>query len=451
MFKKILIANRGEIAVRIIRACHEMRIRTVAVYSTADAQSIHVRLADESVCVGPPPNKDSYLNAPNIISAAQITGAEAIHPGYAYFSEQASFADACERCNLTFIGPPAAAIEKMGDKARAREIAQSVNVPVIPGSTGTVANDQEAARLAGASGYPLLVKAVAGGGGRGIRLVQNEEDLPKALAVARMEAESSFGNGEIYIEKFLEEPRHIEVQILADQHGHINHLGERECSVQTQRHQKMLEESPSPLSSQSLRNRMGEAAVRIAKAVGYTNAGTVEFLVDAKGNFFFLEMNTRLQVEHPVTEAVTGIDIVKEQIRLAAGEKLSYSQKEVKLNGHSIECRITAEDPDRNFAPSAGQIESLYLPGGLGVRIDTHIYAGYEVSPFYDPMIAKLIVWAPDRTTAIARMSRCLHEFEITGISTNVGLQQRILNNAFFRRGDLSTDFIQRRLLNGSS
>lgn len=436
---------------RIIRACHEMRIRTVAVYSSADAQSMHVRLADESVCVGPPPNKDSYLNAPNIISAAQITGAEAIHPGYAYFSEQASFADACERCNLTFIGPPASAIEKMGDKARAREIAQSVNVPIIPGSSGPVVNDQDAARLAGTIGYPLLVKAVAGGGGRGIRLVQNEEDLSKALAVARMEAESSFGNGEIYIEKFLEEPRHIEIQILADQHGHMNHLGERECSVQTQRHQKMLEESPAPFLSQSLRNRMGEAAVRIAKAVGYTNAGTVEFLVDAKGNYFFLEMNTRLQVEHPVTEAVTGIDIVKEQIRLAAGEKLTYSQKDVKLNGHSIECRITAEDPLRNFAPYAGQIEGLYLPGGLGVRIDTHIYAGYEVSPFYDPMIAKLIAWAPDRSSAIARMSRCLREFEITGISTNIELQQRILSNAFFRRGEVSTDFIQRRLLNGAS
>lgn len=448
MFKKILIANRGEIAVRIIRACREMKIATVAVYSEADANSLHVRLADEAVCVGPPPNKDSYLNMPNIISAAMITGAEAIHPGYAYFSEQTNFADACEACNITFIGPKASAIEKMGNKSKAREIMQSAGVPVIPGTKGTVDNEQEAYKTAQNMGYPLLIKASAGGGGRGIRLVQNEEELARALKMARSEAESSFGNPDVYIEKYIEDPRHIEIQVIADQHGHYVHLGERECSIQTARHQKMVEEAPSVALTPALRQKMGDAAVKAAKAVGYSSAGTVEFLLDKDGNFYFMEMNTRVQVEHPVTEAVTSVDIVREMIRVASGEKLSISQKNVQMNGHSIECRITAEDPENGFKPSVGTIDRLIIPGGLGVRIDTHIYSGYELPPYYDPLLAKLIVWGRDRNEAIARMSRCLAEFEIGGIGNNIEFHQKIMGNAFFRKGDLSTSFLRRRMLN---
>ena len=451
MLKKVLIANRGEIAVRIIRACREMKIATVAVYSQADASCLHVRLADEAVCVGPPPNKDSYLNMPNIISAAMITGADAIHPGYAYFSEQPSFAEACEACNLVFIGPKASAIEKMGDKAKAREIMQSAGVPVIPGTKGTVDNEQEAYRTAQKMGYPLLIKATAGGGGRGIRLVQNEEELSKALKLARAEAEAAFGNPGVYIEKYIEDPRHIEVQVLADQHGHCVHLGERECSIQTSRHQKMIEESPSVAVTPTLRQKIGEAAVRAAKAVGYTNAGTVEFLLDKDGSFYFMEMNTRVQVEHPVTEVVTGIDIVREMIRVAAGEKLDLAQRDVRLNGHAIECRITAEDPENGFAPSVGKITSLVLPGGLGVRVDTHIYAGYEIPPYYDPLLAKLIVWGRDRPEAISRMSRALGEFEIGGIRSSLDLHKKIMGNAFFRKGDLSTNFLRRRMLNAAA
>ena len=451
MFKKILIANRGEIAVRIIRACREMKIATVAVYSQADANSLHVRFADEAVCVGPPANKDSYLNMPNIIGAAMITGADGIHPGYAYFSEQPSFAEACEACNLVFIGPKASAIEKMGDKAKAREIMQSANVPVIPGTKGTVESEQEAYRTAQRMGYPLLIKAAAGGGGRGIRLIQNDEELSKALKLARAEAESAFGNPDVYIEKYMEDPRHVEIQVLADQDGHCIHLGERECSIQTSRHQKMVEESPSVAVTPALRQKMGEAAVRAAKAVGYTNAGTVEFLLDKEGNFYFMEMNTRVQVEHPVTEAVAGVDIVREMIRIAAGEKLGVTQKDVHLKGHAIECRITAEDPDNGFAPSVGKITSLVLPGGLGVRVDTHIYAGYEVPPYYDPLLAKLIVWGRDRTEAIAKMSRCLREFEIGGIRTNIEFHRKLMGNAFFRKGELSTNFVRRRMLGSAA
>jgi acetyl-CoA carboxylase, biotin carboxylase subunit len=447
VFKKILIANRGEIAVRIIRACKELKIATVAVYSQADANSLHVKLADEAVCVGPPPNKDSYLNMPNIISAAVITGADAIHPGYAYFSEQPSFAEACEACNLVFIGPKASAIEKMGDKAKAREIMQSAGVPVIPGTKGTVDSEQEAYRIAQKMGYPILIKASAGGGGRGIRLVQNDEELAKSLKLAKTEAESSFGNPAVYIEKFIEDPRHIEIQVICDQHGHYVHLGERECSIQTARHQKMVEESPSPAVSASLRQKMGDAAIKAAKAVGYSSAGTVEFLLDKDGSYYFMEMNTRVQVEHPVTEAVTGVDIVREMIMVAAGEKLSVAQKDVIFRGHSIECRITAEDPDNGFAPSVGKIEGILLPGGLGVRVDTHIYAGYEVPPYYDPLLAKLIVWGRDRNEAIARMTRCLGEFEIDGIKTNIDFHTKIMGNAFFRKGDLSTNFLRRRML----
>jgi acetyl-CoA carboxylase biotin carboxylase subunit len=446
MFKKILIANRGEIAVRVIRACREMNIATVAVYSQADADSLHVRLADEAVCIGPPPSKDSYLNAPNIISAAVITGAEAIHPGYGYFSEVPSFAEACEACRLKFIGPKPATIEKMGDKAKAREIVQSAGVPVIPGTKGILQNEQEAFRTAAKMGYPVLIKAAAGGGGRGIRFVSNEEELAKVLKIAQTEAESAFGNPDVYMEKYIEEPRHIEVQILADEHGNIVHLGERECSIQTARHQKMLEEAPSVALTDSLRAKIGEAAVRAARAVGYVNAGTVEFLLDKKGNFYFMEMNTRVQVEHPVTEAVTGIDIVKEQIRIAAGEKLRFSQKDIAIRGHAIECRITAEDPDRGFAPISGRIEGLVLPGGFGVRIDTHIYPGYMVPPYYDSLLAKLIVWGSNREEAISRMTRCLEEFSIEGLKTNIPFHLKIMENEYFRRGELSTNFIKRQM-----
>ena len=445
MFKKVLIANRGEIAVRVIRACKEMKIATVAIYSEADAESLHVRMADEAVCVGPAPNKDSYLNMPNIISAAIITGAEAIHPGYAYFSEQPSFAEACEACNLKFIGPKASAIELMGDKARAKETASKAGVPVIPGSKGTIGSEQEAFKTASKMGYPIRLKATAGGGGRGIRVVHNDDELAGALKLAQAEAESAFGNGDLYIEKEIEEPRHIEIQVLCDEHGHCIHLGERECSIQ-RRHQKLLEESPSSAVTSAIRGKIGEAAIRLAKTVGYSNAGTVEFLLDQNGDFYFMEMNTRVQVEHPVTEAVTGVDIVKQQLKIASGEKLGISQKDVKIDGHAIECRIIAEDPSNNFAPSVGTIGHLAMPGGIGVRVDTHIYGGYEVPPYYDAMLAKLIVWASTRTEAMARMARCLSEFQIEGLKTNIAYQQQILSNAYFRKGDLSTGFVTRRM-----
>ncbi len=451
MFKKILIANRGEIAVRVIRACQELKIKTVAVFSTADANSLHVKMADESVCIGPPANKDSYLHAPNIIAAAHITGAEAIHPGYGYLSEQASFSEACEACMLTFIGPPATVIERMGDKARARETARSAGVPIVPGADGTVANEQEALKVAHKVGYPVYIKAVAGGGGTGIRRVDGEEDLPAALKHARSESEAAFGNPDVYIEKLIEEPRHIEAQIIADNHGHVIHLGLRECSVQNIRHKKLVEEAPASSIPVSLRNKIGESAVKLAKHVGYRGAGTVEYLVNSRGEFFFLEMNTRLQVEHPVTEQVTGVDTVKEQIQAAAGERLTLTQKEVRFEGHSIECRITAEDPLRNYSPSAGCISSVHFPGGPGVRIDSHVFAGYEVPPYYDPMLAKIIVWAPDRTQAIARMARSLNELEILGIPTNLDLQKRIIANAFYKRGEISTGFLVRRVLNNGS
>ena len=444
MFKKVLIANRGEIALRIIRACREMRIGTVAVYSEADANSLHVRVADEAVCIGPPPNRDSYLNMPNIISAAVITGADAIHPGYGYFSEQPSFAEACEACNLTFIGPPPSAMEEMGDKARAREVMQKAGVPVIPGTKGSVQTEQEAFKVARKIGYPLRIKASAGGGGRGQRVVQNEEELASALKVAQAEAESAFGSPDIYIEKEIEDPRHIEVQILADSHGHVAHLGERDCSVQTARYQKMLEEAPSIGLNSSLRSKIGESAVKAAKAVGYTNAGTVEFLVDKNGCYYFMEMNTRVQVEHPVTEAVTGIDVVQEQLRIAAGEKLSFTQKDIHIRGHAIECRITAEDPENGFQPTAGKIDSLILPGGFGTRVDTHIYSGYEIPPYYDSLLAKLIVWGNDRTEAISRMSRCLSEFEVSGIKTNIEYHKKIMNDAHFRKGEVTISFLKR-------
>lgn len=450
MFKKVLIANRGEIAVRVIRACKELNVATVAVYSEADADALHVRLADESICIGPPASKDSYLNAPNIISAAVITGADAIHPGYGYFSEVPSFAEACEACKIKFIGPKPACIEKMGNKAKAREIMIGANVPVIPGTKGVLQNEQDAARTAAKMGYPVLIKASAGGGGRGIRQVDSEDELAKTLKIAQMEAESSFGNPDVYMEKLIVEPRHIEVQILADEHGHVVHLGERECSVQNARHQKMLEEAPSAALSASLRSKLGDAAIRAAKTAGYMNAGTVEFLLDIHNNFYFMEMNTRVQVEHPVTEAITSIDVVKEQLRIASGEKLSFTQKDVQIRGHSIECRITAEDPDKGFTPSSGKIERVVLPGGFGVRVDTHIYPGYVVPPYYDSLLAKLIVWAPTREEAIDRMTRCLTEFTIEGLKTNIPFHLKIMANDFYRRGELSTSFITRRMGNGT-
>ncbi len=447
MFDKILIANRGEIAVRIIRACRELKIKTVAVHSTADTNSLPVRMADESICIGPPPPKDSYLNMPNIISAARITGADAIHPGIGFLSERANFAEACEMCGLKFIGPTAAVMERMNNKASARETMSKAGVPVVPGSDGAIASDEEALRFARKTGYPLLIKAAHGGGGRGIRLVQNEEDLVRQLDMARTEAAAAFGSAEVYLEKFVEEPRHVEVQVLGDEYGHIVHLGERECSVQNLRHQKLLEESPAIQLTIQQRSRLGEAAVRAAKAIGYINAGTIEFLVDARGDFYFMEMNKRLQVEHCVTEQVTGIDLVKQQIRVAAGEKLSLSQKEIKFTGHALECRINAEDPDRNFAPAAGCITRVSLPGGYGVRVDTHITNDYEVPPYYDSLLAKVIVWDKDRAAAIVRMQRCLQEMEIEGVKTNIQFQRRILNNAFYRRGEITTDFVQRRIL----
>ncbi|MCE5313591.1 MAG: acetyl-CoA carboxylase biotin carboxylase subunit [Armatimonadota bacterium] len=448
MFKKILVANRGEIAVRIIRACKEMKIATVAIYSEADKNSLHMRLADEAICVGPPASRESYLNMPNIISAATITGAEAIHPGYGYFSENAGFAEACEACNIKFIGPKANAIELMGDKARAKDTAAKAGVPVIPGSKGIIQSEQEAFKTASKMGYPVRLKATAGGGGRGIRVVHSQDDLSSQLRIATTEAESAFGNGELYMEKEIEEPRHIEVQIIGDEHGHYVHLGERECSIQ-RRNQKLIEEAPSVAVTPAIRNKMGEAAVKLAKAVGYSSVGTVEYLLDKNGDFYFMEMNTRVQVEHPVTEFVTGVDIVKEQIRVAAGEKLSVTQKDIKIDGHAIECRIIAEDPSRNFAPCVGTIRHMAAPGGIGVRLDTHIYGGYEIPPYYDAMIAKLIVWGKDRNEAIARMMRCLAEYEIDGITTNISYQMEILSNPYFKKGELSTSFIPRRMNGG--
>ena len=447
MFNKILVANRGEIAVRIIRACRELRVPTVAVYSQADADGLHVRLADEAICIGPPPNRDSYLNIPNIITAALITGADAIHPGYGNLSETASFAENCDLCKLAFIGPSAQTIEALQDKAQVKQVMKNAGVPVIPPEhAAVVPTDQDALKLAARHGYPMMIKAAAGGGGRGIHIVHDDDDMIRSLPVARSEAEAAFGRPEVYLERFLEEPRHVEFQILADREGNMVHLGERECSIQTSRHQKLLEESPSPALSPSLRHRMGEAALRAAKVVGYTNAGTVEFLLDADRKFYFLEMNARIQVEHPVTECVTGIDLVKAQIRLAVGEKLPHSQKDIHFTGHAIECRITAEDPYCQFASAAGSVNGLTLPGGPGVRVDTHLYPGYHVPSYYDPLLAKLIVWGRDRREAIARALRALGEFEVDGLNTTIPFHREVLANAFFRRGETCTDFIWRRM-----
>ena len=442
MFKKILIANRGEIALRIIVACRELGIKTVAVYSEADENSLHVRFADEDVCIGPPRSVDSYLNVPAIISAAEITGADAIHPGYGFLSESAYLAEVCEACHIRFIGPDPDVIKLMGDKALARRAMMKAGVPVLPGSDGPVVGEETALKVSREIGYPVIVKAVAGGGGRGMRIVRHATELPHALRTAQREAEAAFGLGDVYIEKYLENPRHIEFQVLGDHHGNLVHLGERECSIQ-RRHQKLLEESPSPGLTDKVRRRMGSLVVDAAKVVQYTNAGTFEFLMDGEGKFYFMEANTRLQVEHPVTEMVTGVDIVKEQIRIAASERLSFKQSEVTFTGHSIECRINAEDPE-TFAPSPGVIHAWSIPGGPGVRVDTFAHAECTVSPYYDSMIAKIIVHGRDRAEAIARMRRTLEMTVIEGIKTTVPLHLKILAEPDFAAGKLSTGFMER-------
>ncbi|MFA4043898.1 MAG: hypothetical protein HZRFUVUK_000677 [Candidatus Fervidibacterota bacterium] len=446
MFSKVLIANRGEVAVRIIRACKELGLRTVAVYSEADKDSLHVKMADEAVCIGPPPPRESYLNIANIISAALVTGADAIHPGYGFLAEDPNLAEICSHYKIKFIGPPPEVIELLGNKIKARETVEKADVRVIPGHN-YVADEKDAIRVARELGYPVVIKAAAGGGGRGMRVIHSESELVKAFAVARSESEAAFGDGTLYIEKYIEEPRHIEVQILADEHGNFLHLGERECSIQI-RHQKLIEEAPSVVTESNvrLRERLVRAALRAAAAVGYVNAGTVEFLVDKNGEFYFIEMNTRLQVEHCVTEMVTGVDIVKEQIRIAAGERLSIRQYQVELRGHAIECRITAQDPKRDFMPSSGTVTQFIPPGGPGVRVDTHIYSGYFISPYYDALLCKIIAHGRNRSEAIARMQRALDECILEGIKTTLPLHKRIINNTFFKRGETYTDFIQRHL-----
>jgi len=441
MFSKILIANRGEIALRIIRACRELGVKAVAVYSEADAKSLHVQLADEAICIGPPQAAQSYLNTPRLISAAGITGAEAIHPGYGFLAENSSFAEICEQSGIVFIGPTAEQIRLMGDKVKARETALAAGVPVVPGSQASLTSVDEAAALASQVGYPLMLKASAGGGGKGMRLVSSPAELGRAFAAASAEAAAAFGNPTLYLERYVSPARHVEIQLLGDQNGSAVHLGERDCSIQ-RRHQKLLEESPSPAMTPDLRARMGEAAVRLAHSVKYLGAGTVEFLLDGKGNFYFMEMNTRIQVEHPVTEMVTGIDLVKAQIRIAAGEPVSLTQQDIELRGHSIECRINAEDPE-TFVPSPGKISSLRLPGGPGVRVDTHLYAGSSIPPFYDSLIAKLIVLGQTRDEAIARMLRALDELEITGVKSTIPLHKRILISPDFKAGRVSTTFLE--------
>jgi acetyl-CoA carboxylase biotin carboxylase subunit len=442
VFKKILIANRGEIAVRVIRACREMGIQTVAIYSEADREALHVKLADEAYCVGPTAGKQSYLNIPNIISAATLTGAEAIHPGYGFLAENSDFAEICASCGITFIGPSPEAIEKMGDKSVAKETMRKANVPTVPGTEGLIDDVGEALRVAEEIGYPVIIKATAGGGGKGMRVAHTPEELEKSIQIAQVEAEANFGNAGVYLEKYVEEPRHVEIQIMADNYGNVVYLGERDCSVQ-RRHQKLIEEAPSPALTPEKRRQMGEAAVAAAKAVGYSGAGTVEFLYDKHGNFYFMEMNTRIQVEHPVTEWVTGFDLIQEQIRVAAGERLSFTQEDVHLNGWAIECRINAEDPDKNFMPSPGTITAYLPPGGFGVRVDSAAYPGYKVTPFYDSMIAKLIVWGATREEAIARMRRALSEFQIEGIKTTIPFHLKVLEHPAFVSGDVNTRFLE--------
>jgi acetyl-CoA carboxylase biotin carboxylase subunit len=442
-FGKILIANRGEIAVRVIRACRELGIASVAVFSEADREALHVLMADEAYCIGPPAAAESYLAIEKLIRVAKASGAEAVHPGYGFLAENAAFAEACRHAGLTFIGPPPEAIRTMGDKTRARRAALGMGVPVVPGSVEPVESDAEAVRLARELGYPVMVKAALGGGGKGMRLVRSEAELASALRLARSEAAAAFGDAAVYLERYVEEPRHIEVQVLADSHGTTIYLGERECSIQ-RRHQKLIEESPSPFVDAAMRARMGDAASKVAAAAGYVNAGTVEFLVDGRKNFYFLEMNTRLQVEHPVTELVTGVDLVKEQFRIAAGEKLGYGQADIKWSGWAVECRIYAEDPYANFMPSPGQITALRTPGGPWVRDDSGVYEGYTVPIYYDPLISKLIVWGPDRAVAIKRMARALAEYKVAGVRTTIPVLQHIMTHPDFVAGRLSTHFLDR-------
>jgi len=445
-FSKILIANRGEIALRILHSCEELGIATVAVHSTIDRNALHVQLADESVCIGEPPSSKSYLNIPNLIAAALTRNATAIHPGYGFLAENARFSEICADHQIHFIGPTPAAIRAMGDKSTAKETMQKAGVPVVPGSDGLLADETTAYRVARDIGFPVMLKATAGGGGRGMRLVHHEGELSKLFQAAKGESEAAFGNSGVYLEKFIERPRHIEFQILADQYGNVIHLGERDCSIQ-RRHQKLLEESPSPVLDANLRQRMGKAAVKAAQSINYVGAGTVEFLLDAHGHFYFMEMNTRIQVEHPVTEMVTGLDLIAEQIRIAQGEKLGIRQKDVEIRGHAIECRINAEDPDHDFRPQPGRISGYLPPGGPGVRMDSHVYTDYEIPPYYDSLIGKLIVWAPTREAAIKRMKRALRECAITGVKTTISFHQRILETPAFLEGDVYTNFVQQHLI----
>lgn len=443
MFRKILIANRGEIAVRIIRACRELGVRSVAVYSTADKNSLHAQIADEAVCIGPPATKDSYLNMNAIIQAAVNTGAQAIHPGFGFLSENAEFARLCEKNNIVFIGPSYKSIEMLGDKAAAKETMAAAGVPVIPGSKGAVSSLDDARAVAEKAGYPVLVKASAGGGGRGIRRVDEPEELENQITAAQQEAKNFFGDASVYIEKFLINPHHVEIQIIADTHGNYIYLGERDCSMQ-RRNQKVLEECPSPIVNEELRRRMGEAAVTAARQCGYYNAGTIEFLVDEEKNFYFMEMNTRIQVEHPITEEVTGFDLVKAQIRVAAGEKLGVAQEDIHLNGHAIECRINAENPELDFRPSPGTIKSLYVPGGPGIRIDSAVYQGYTITPYYDSMISKLIAHGANRDEAIMKMKWALSEFIVEGVETNIDFQLELIKRPEFKNGCYDNGFLNR-------
>jgi len=443
MFSKILIANRGEVALRIIRACKELGIHTVAVYSQADINSLHVRFADEAICIGSASSSSSYLNIPSIISAAEIADVEAIHPGYGFLAEDDHFAEICESCKIKFIGPTPENMRLMGDKMAAKETARKAGVPIVPGSKAIVKSKEDTLKIAKEIGYPVIIKAASGGGGKGMRICHNDVRLISAFLTAQREAEAAFGNPDVYIERYVEKPRHVEIQILGDQYGHIIHLGERDCTIQ-RRHQKLIEESPSPVVDSKLRKKLTEAAIKCAKAINYVNAGTIEFLVDTGGNFYFMEMNTRIQVEHPVTECVTGLDLIKEQLRIAAGEKLHYKQEDIKFTGSAIECRINAEDPDKDFMPSPGKINILDLPGGRGVRIDTHAYQGYEIPPYYDSMIAKLIVHGKDRNEAITIMRRALDEFIVEPIKTTIPFHKKAMNNPSFIKGKFSTDFIEK-------
>lgn len=443
MFKKVLVANRGEIALRVIRACRELGIETVAVYSEADRESLHVRFADDDVCIGPGQGRLSYLRIPHLIAAAEITGADAIHPGYGFLAENAEFAETCVASGLTFIGPTPEQIRSMGDKATARRLAKEAGVPTVPGSPGTIADADEALAFAESIGFPVIIKATAGGGGKGMRIAHDPDAFVQLFGLAQNEALAAFGNGEVYVEKYLTQPRHVEIQVMGDKHGRVVHLGERDCSVQ-RRHQKLIEEAPSPALTPDLRRRMGEAAVQLARNIGYSGAGTLEFLLDRDGSFYFMEMNTRIQVEHPVTEMVTGMDLVKEQVRVAAGLPCSFPEHVSDLRGHSIECRVNAEDPYHNFQPCPGTITAYHPPGGPGVRVDSHVYAGYTVPPYYDSLLAKVIVWGRDREEALARMGQALDSFILEGVTTTIPFLARVIRSDGFARGEVDTRYLER-------